>query len=62
MKSCKLTKEQYLEEVSFNYDKRFQLDARFQDLEKRKRHPAAYLAKETKEKFHLEEDADLEEL
>ena len=55
MKSCKLTKEQYLEEVSFNYDKRVELDARFQDLEKRRRHPADYLAKEKKEKFNLEE-------
>ena len=44
-----------MEEISFNYDKRVELDAKFQDLEKRRRHPAKYLAKEKIDMFNLQE-------
>ena len=45
MTSCFLTEEQYKEEVTFDINKRFALDDKFKEFEKRRTDPASFLAK-----------------
>ena len=62
MISCKLDEEQYQIQIYFNFNQRVVLDAKHQNLEQRRRDPAQFLAKDKKDKFLLEEEADLEQL